>query len=368
MALGGLLVLAALVIGVVVGRRGGDEDGASANVAALGFPTVSPPSLLSFDPPSHAPSRATLVPSAASPTSHSPTFSRTLTPVSAAVVSTASPAVLLIDSALQVPSQAPSALRRPQAPINPPTSTPIPIITSYSTSFEILETRPHDSTSFTQGLEIRDGWMYESAGGYGASRLFRTSMAGSLLVDSTVSLPTTYFAEGLTYANGRWLQLTWQEGVVLVYDETLTLLQLRALVTSTGEGWGICFHAERNVLYVSDGSANLHVWDGETLEEISRVEVAMRSIDGSRVPVLELNELEWDPTTGTVLANVWKQDIIVRIDPSTGVVMHVYDMASLERSAGSDVLNGIARTDEQGVFWVTGKWWPTLYRVRLIDS
>jgi glutamine cyclotransferase len=157
----------------------------------------------------------------------------------------------------------------------------------------------------------------------------------------------------------------------------------------------------KNVLYVTDGSANLHTWhvpgDSETasvdgdggnmemMREVSPRVVVYKTLENGRmIPVENLNELEYDPyyatsTTvddnrggGTLLANVWQSDIILRINPETGHVTTIYDMTSLfpysERPMSADVLNGIASipdTNHPNEYWVTGKKWPYMFRVRL---
>ena len=66
-------------------------------------------------------------------------------------------------------------------------------------------------------------------------------------------------------------------------------------------------------------------------------------------------------------ANIWTSDEIVRIDPATGEVNTVVDAGELAGSAGRDsqkVLNGIAHIDGDE-FLITGKYWPTMFRVRI---
>jgi glutamine cyclotransferase len=127
------------------------------------------------------------------------------------------------------------------------------------------------------------------------------------------------------------------------------------------------------LLLVSDGSHHLMVWNASTFAEISRVAVLAHFPNSpTPQPVSLLNELEYDPFTRTILANVWYQDFLVRIDRETGRVLTVYDLSSLypasERDPSSDVLNGIAAVpDRPHEVWVTGKQWPFMYRIRLID-
>jgi glutaminyl-peptide cyclotransferase len=82
-----------------------------------------------------------------------------------------------------------------------------------------------------------------------------------------------------------------------------------------------------------------------------------------------INELEC--VDGKVYANIWQTDTIVRIDPQTGAVTGEIDASGLlteSEEQTADVLNGIARAPEDGTFFVTGKLWPHLFRVRFVPA
>jgi glutaminyl-peptide cyclotransferase len=85
--------------------------------------------------------------------------------------------------------------------------------------------------------------------------------------------------------------------------------------------------------------------------------------------VRQLNELEC--AGGVIWANVFETDRIVRINPSTGAVTGVVDASGLlstqPQSAG-DVLNGIASIPGTDEFLITGKHWPSLFRVRFVSQ
>jgi len=268
------------------------------------------------------------------------------------------------------------------APINgvlePTTDAAIPA--SVWGSFEILETYPHDRLAFTQGLELIPGnpqECFESTGLYGFSSLRRVDVAtGQVLQMRTMD--STIFAEGVTYyedegKNARLIQLTWVNGVVFIYDaETFDLLEERIVLSSTtsGEGWGICHVAMDSVFYVTDGSAYLHKWNMTTLELMDKVPVTVRETsDGLPEFRDQLNEIEYDYHSNTILSNVLGLDFIVRIDPPTGVVSHRYDLTSLVNvHRGEGVLNGIAVTGTAKEILVTGKNWSNMYRIRLSDD
>lgn len=244
-----------------------------------------------------------------------------------------------------------------------------PRFTTYG-GFEILRTIPHDSNSYTQGLELHNGLLYESAGHYNQSNLRQVNPEDGSVVKQT-PLEAQYFAEGITRYRRRWIQLTWREKTALFYDDYLNLLDRKAYNTTNGDGWGICFDPQDDVLYVVDGSQYLHKWDPETLEEQSKVEVKWQR-QGMEKPerLIYLNELEWDASTGTVLANLLFQNVILRIDPKDGFVTKIYDFNNLwaDRPDDADVFNGIALTEEPDEIWVTGKWWPSMYLVRLLET
>lgn len=243
--------------------------------------------------------------------------------------------------------------------------------------YELLQTLPHDPKSFTQGLELVPGepdHLFESAGMYKESDIRKVEIATGKVVART-PLEDKYFAEGLTYfpdrasGDGRLIQLTWMERKALIFNTNLELLEEFDYQTSNGQGWGICYDSDRHVFYVTDGSANVHVWDATTRQELERWPVLLVRNSGSQ-PITYLNELEYDPVTKTILANVLGQDVIVRIDPTTGVITQAYQLQSIypRTHDGNNVLNGIARTDTPGVVWVTGKYWPHMFQVRLLDG
>lgn len=224
-----------------------------------------------------------------------------------------------------------------------------------STDYEVTATFPHDVTAYTQGLVWADGVLYESAGRYANSDLRRVDLTtGAVLAKRPLS--SDRFAEGLALLGGKLYQLTWKEQVAYVYDAA-TLAPLDSL-RYEGEGWGLA--TDGTVLWMSDGSDSLRVIDPVTFTTQRVVKVRLNGM-----PLVKINELEWDGAT--LLANVYETDWIVRIDPATGVVTRTYDFAELypDRPPEVDVLNGIAHSAVAGEFLITGKYWPTMYRVRL---
>ncbi len=220
---------------------------------------------------------------------------------------------------------------------------------------EVLQTVPHDPAAFTQGLLIEDGSLFESTGRNGSSTLRQVDLATGE-VQRSVPVDDALFAEGLALVGDRLIQLTWQAGRALVYDaNTFDLVDEFSYDT---EGWGLCDLGDE--LAMSDGTSTLTFRSPDTF-------AALRTVTVRRAGTLvaDINELEC--VDGAIWANVWKTDTILRIDPTTGAVTGVVDAAGLltpEQAASADVLNGIAYDDADDTFWITGKWWPSLFQVR----
>lgn len=232
--------------------------------------------------------------------------------------------------------------------------------TSHQLQTEIVDTLPHDPNAFTQGLEIADGALYEGTGIAGESWL-RVSDFPDGTIRTTADLPGQLFGEGITVTDESVWQLTWRDGTAIERDRT-SLTELRR-VEYAGEGWGICALPDR--LVTSDGSATLTFRDRDTFDEIGSVEVTNGSTSVDR-----LNELEC-AEDGSVYANVWTTDTIVRIDPNTGRVSAAIDATAVrnalpEDASNIDVLNGIAQIPGTDRFLVTGKYWPSMFVVRFV--
>ncbi|HUD82109.1 MAG TPA: glutaminyl-peptide cyclotransferase [Candidatus Saccharimonadales bacterium] len=224
-------------------------------------------------------------------------------------------------------------------------------------SYEILNTFPHDRTAFTQGLVFLDGKLIESTGLKGQSTLREVNLLSGRVLRQ-VPVPDRYFAEGLAVLGGKAYQLTWQAQKGFVYDEAT--FRLEHEFSYTGEGWGLA--TDGHSLILSDGTSQIRFLDPATfkVERTIRVTVRGQSVD-------QLNELEY--IQGEIFANVWRTDYVVRIDPANGAVTGVIDFAGLlppaDHDANTGVLNGIAYDNANDRLFVTGKFWPRLFQVRL---
>lgn len=226
--------------------------------------------------------------------------------------------------------------------------------------YNIIQTYPHDSQAFTQGLVIENGNLYESTGRYGHSSVRQLDLnTGKVL--KIHNLAKELFGEGLTVFNDQIVQLTLVAKTGFVYEpEHLEILQTFSYNT---QGWGITHDGTH--LIMSDGSSILRFLDPISFEVLFEIQVY-----DANVEVSQLNELEY--IQGEIYANVWDTDRIVKISPKTGQVLGWIDLQNLlpaeDREQGVDVLNGIAYDKEQNRLFVTWKLWPKLFEIELVPE
>jgi glutamine cyclotransferase len=226
-------------------------------------------------------------------------------------------------------------------------------------TYEVVHAYPHDPNAFTQGLFIKDGFLYESTGLQGRSTVRKVRLeTGEVL--QKMDLPRQIFGEGITWWDKRIIGITWttQAGYVLDLDT----FAFQKEFTYKGEGWGLARNDKEIIM--SDGTSELRFLDPLTLRETHRIKV---TADGKAID--QLNELEW--VKGEIFANIWQTDNIARIDPKTGKVIGWINLNGLlsmgDRIMGNpDVLNGIAYDAAKDRLFVTGKLWPKLFEIRLI--
>lgn len=242
----------------------------------------------------------------------------------------------------------------PETPPDLPPHPPVEI-------FEVVRAYPHDPEAFTQGLVYVDGRLFESTGRF-PSTVREVNLEDGAVI-ARAELDMSYFGEGLTEMDGRLYSITWRNQEGFVWDRD-ALTEPIARFTYEGEGWGLTDDGESLIL--SDGTPVIRFLDPETFAVERAITVTFRGR-----PVARLNELEW--VDGFILANLWTQDLIVRIDPETGVVVGVIDLTGLlpeeaRNDPADDVLNGIAWDEAGRRLFVTGKNWPTLFEIRLIPA
>ncbi len=227
-------------------------------------------------------------------------------------------------------------------------------------SYEVVKVYPHDRGAFTQGLVYHNGFLYESTGINGESSLRKVDLATGQVLQRK-DIDSQYFAEGLAIMQGRAFQLTWVSQQGFVYD--LQSFGLLRTFTYIGQGWGLTNDAHS--LIMSNGSNTISFLDPETLA----VQRSVSVLENSQ-PLNLLNELEY--INGEIFANVWQTDRIVRIDPATGILRSWIDMSGLlspeDRQIPVDVLNGIAFDPATNRIFVTGKRWPKLFEIKVIEN
>lgn len=237
------------------------------------------------------------------------------------------------------------ALTASAAPLPPPTTVTARALARY----------PHDANAFTQGLFVRDGRLYESTGYEGRSTIRETDLASGRVVRQA-SLPADQFGEGSTDFGPDIYSITWRGGIG--HRWRLRDFQRVGGFRFDGEGWGLTQDGKHLIL--SDGTATLRFLDPRTFKVVRQISV---TDDGQ--PRDQLNELEY--VDGEILANVWHEDRIARINPRNGRIKGWVDLSAIvaatPRRNPEAVLNGIAWDRKARKMYVTGKLWPALYQI-----
>jgi glutamine cyclotransferase len=227
-------------------------------------------------------------------------------------------------------------------------------------SYTVVNEFPHDPAAFTQGFVYENGLFYEGTGLRGESSLREVALESGTVM-RVVPLEDAYFGEGIAIVGGRIIQLTWRSKIGFVYNKS-TFERIDQFTYPT-EGWGLTYDGVQ--LIMSDGTSFLYFLDPDTFERTNQVQV--RGPDG---PVIRLNELEY--IDGEIYANIWQTARLARIDPTTGDVLGWIDLAGLlppeDRTGDEDVLNGIAYDPAGDRLFVTGKLWPKVFEIDLVDT
>ena len=224
---------------------------------------------------------------------------------------------------------------------------------------EVVAEYPHDTESYTQGLFFHNGRMYESTGLNGKSTFREVDIeSGEAL--KKLDFSRKYFVEGSVVFKDKLYILTWDSKVVFLYDpETF---EYQSTWSYPREGWGITTDGKH--LIASDGSSTLFFMN-ENLALQRRLVVKLEDR-----PIRWLNELEY--IDGKIWANVYTADEIIIINPKDGKVVGIVDCRGLLPkslyTSQTDVLNGIAYDPDSKKIYLTGKNWPKLYEVKLVEK
>ncbi|MEX1666117.1 glutaminyl-peptide cyclotransferase [Zhongshania arctica] len=231
--------------------------------------------------------------------------------------------------------------------------------------YQLLDTYPHQPALFTQGLELYQGKLYESSGLYGYSKVVARNFPPSP-TDSIkgTALPPDVFAEGLSQYRGKLYVLTWKGGRGLIIDPQH--FKLLGIFPYEGEGWGLCASTAAgrpDHFVMSNGTSQLQWLSTDTMTLINTVTVTEK---GKAVD--KLNELEC--LGDYVIANQWHSNYLFIIDGRSGKVLNKLDLSALTAAvntstplASEAVLNGVAYDAENDSWLVTGKLWPSIFRI-----
>lgn len=239
-------------------------------------------------------------------------------------------------------------------------STPTGIAAPENLQFNITAVYPHDTSAYTQGLEMYKGKMYESTGDYVNSSLRIADIKTGKVLQKHMMGTAEIFGEGITIFKDKIYQLTWKNNLINVYD-IKNINQPVKKFNWPYEGWGIT-HNDSDLI-ISDGSANLYFVNPENLS----IKTA-RQITDNIGPVKSINELEY--IDGFIFANVYQSNLIIKINPSNGHVIGTIQLPGLiqQYSKGyvpddEEVLNGIAWDSANKKMYITGKRWPKMFEL-----
>lgn len=239
-----------------------------------------------------------------------------------------------------------------------------------SIGFAVLNSFPHDTAAFTQGLEFYKGKMLESTGLFKKSSLRLVDLKTGVVLKK-IKNTDEIFAEGITVFNDTIYQLSWENHLIFMY--AAKDLKLIGTLPWSGQGWGITH--DKNNLIISEGSEKLYFVDpvNMKLKKVLTVSDNFGSVNN-------LNELEM--VEGYIYANRWQYDYLLKIDPESGFVVGRINMQDfLKRNSKADlsylsklgstaaesgaVLNGIAYDSTLKKLYITGKLWPEIFELSL---
>ena len=225
-------------------------------------------------------------------------------------------------------------------------------------TYRKTNTYTHDPDAYIQGLFYDNGHFYESTGHRGESSLRKVEVTTGKVLQK-IDLDEAYFGEGITPYKDQIFMLTWESRKGFVFNKE-DFTEVRQFDYPT-EGWGITTVGDS--LVMSDGSEYLYFMDPSSFTEIGRIQVYDQN-----QPITALNELEY--INGDIYANIYQTDNIAIIDPSSGKVKGMINLAGIFNKENygrrTEVLNGIAHDPKTNRFYVTGKFWPKMYEIDLV--
>lgn len=229
--------------------------------------------------------------------------------------------------------------------------------------YNIINTYPHDTASFTEGLEFYKDTLYESTGsGNNCKSYLRKYDFKTGTVYKQTNLDPLYFGEGITFINDQIFQLTWQNKTGFIYNASTWRLEKTFTFDKDIEGWGMTNDGEN--IYQSDGTEKIWKMNPNNQKMIDYINVY--SGDSK---IKSVNELEW--INGKIYVNVWQKDAIAVVNPASGAVEGILDLSGLRKLIKfpqAEVLNGIAYNPKTKTIFVTGKQWEKTFEITVSEQ
>jgi len=235
-------------------------------------------------------------------------------------------------------------------------------ITPKLLKYTIVNTYPHDTGSFTEGLEFYKDTLYESTGsGNNCKSYLRKYDYKTGKIYKQTDLDPIYFGEGITFVNNQIFQLTWQNKTGFIYNANTWKLEKTFTYDKDIEGWGMTNDGKN--IYQSDGTEK--IW---TMNPANQKMIDYINVYSADSKIKSVNELEW--INGKIYANIWQKDAIAVVNPATGGVEGILDFSALRKSIQfpqAEVLNGIAYNPKTKTIFITGKQWEKMFEIRVSE-
>lgn len=224
--------------------------------------------------------------------------------------------------------------------------------------YKVINTFPHDVNAYTQGLIYDNDILFESTGKENQSSVRKVRIKTGEVIKK-VNLQPELFGEGIALYKDNIFQITWRSKIGYIYNkENLDII--RSFDYSIEEGWGLT--SKGDTLFMTDGSSFLYTIEPEYFSQIGQQEVF-----DHKGRITQLNEIEF--ISDRIFANVYGEKRIVIIEPSTGRVTGEIDLKGvMPKNIPDDidhVPNGIAYNPNNNHLYITGKFWPVLYEIKL---
>lgn len=227
----------------------------------------------------------------------------------------------------------------------------------FEANYEILKQIPHDINAYTQGLIYYNDYIYESTGHYKHSSIRKINPETGEILQKN-SIPDAYFGEGITILNNKIYMLTWESRQCLILN--IETFKIEDIFSYSGEGWGLANDGTN--LIMSNGTNIIKYIEPNTHQIIKTVSITMNN-----KPISLLNELEY--INGMLWANIYGEDKIAEIDLESGNCKRIIDFSELRKfeynNPNAEVLNGIAYNEKNNIFYLTGKNWENLFKMKI---